>query len=62
MSKRTLTVRGKLTLAFGGLAAVIVLVSGLAVKSLADANVRFADFVNGTRHVARIMEGFAGLA
>ncbi len=47
MSRPTMTVRGKLTLAFGGLAALIVLVSGIAVKSLADANVRFADFVNG---------------
>ena len=27
-----------------------------------DEFVRIADFVNGTRHVARIMEGFAGLA
>ncbi len=26
-----------------------------------DEFVRIADFVNGTRHVARIMEGFAGL-
>lgn len=26
-----------------------------------DEFVRIADFVNGTQHVARIMEGFAGL-
>ncbi len=42
-----MTVRGKLTLAFGGLAAVIVVVSGIAVKSLGDANARFANFVQG---------------
>jgi len=42
-----LTVRTRLAMAFGALAVIIALVSGLAVKSLNDANTRFANFVQG---------------
>ena len=43
----TLTVRAKLTWAFGLLALVVLLVSGFALKSLSDANQRFEVFING---------------
>jgi len=41
------TVRTKLTASFGGLALMVLAVAGLSVKSLSDADRRFADFVNG---------------
>jgi hypothetical protein len=41
-----MTVRGKLTLAFGGLAALVLLVAGLSLKSVADANERFVNDVH----------------
>ena len=43
MIRRVLTVRAKLTLAFGMLAGLVLLVSGLSLKALADANARFAN-------------------
>lgn len=42
-----LSVRARLSLAFGGLAALVLLVAGLAIKSLSDANERLAAFVDG---------------
>jgi len=42
-----LTVRAKLTWAFGLLALTVLLISCFAVKSLSDANQRFEGFVNG---------------
>ncbi|HEY4084051.1 MAG TPA: methyl-accepting chemotaxis protein [Burkholderiaceae bacterium] len=42
-----LTVRGKLTFAFGGLSALVVLVAGLSVESLGEANERFVTYVQG---------------
>ncbi len=42
-----LTVRAKLTWAFGLLALVVLLISGSALKSLSEANQRFDSFVNG---------------
>ena len=42
-----MTVRGKLTLAFGGLAALVLVVAGFSVKALGDSEARFANFVNG---------------
>jgi methyl-accepting chemotaxis protein len=47
MKLDTLTVRTKFGLAFGGLAALVLVVSGLAMKSLGDANARFAAYVQG---------------
>jgi len=47
MKLKTMTVRGKLSLAFGGLTAVVLLVAGLALTSLADANGRFVSYVQG---------------
>ncbi len=51
-----MTVRGKLTLAFGALAAILLLVSGLALQSLGDANERFASFVQGVN--ARLLASY----
>ncbi len=47
MQFKNMTVRGKLTLAFGGLAALVVLVAGLSLKSLSDANEQFVNYVQG---------------
>jgi len=47
MPLNKLTVRGKLGLAFGGLAAVVLLASGLAVRSLSESNNRFVTYVHG---------------
>jgi methyl-accepting chemotaxis protein len=42
-----LTVRAKLTLAFGGLAAMVLVVAGLSLKAVGDANERFVGYVDG---------------
>ncbi len=47
MRFNNLTVRGKLALAFGGLAALVLLVAGLSVKDLGEANERFTSYVHG---------------
>ena len=54
-----LTVRAKLTWAFGGLSFLILLIAGLAIKTLGDANDRFEGYINGvnartsTAHLVR---------
>jgi methyl-accepting chemotaxis protein-1 (serine sensor receptor) len=54
-----MTVRAKLTYAFGGLAVLVLLIAGMAVKTLGDANARFENYVNGinaranTAHLVR---------
>ena len=47
MASTPLTVRGKLTLAFGGLAALVLAVAGFSVKALSDSDARFVNFVSG---------------
>ncbi|WCM19218.1 methyl-accepting chemotaxis protein [Paraburkholderia bryophila] len=47
MNNKQLTVKARLATAFGVLAASVLVVSGLAVKSLNDADQRFADYVSG---------------
>jgi methyl-accepting chemotaxis protein len=42
-----LTVKAKLTAGFGLIATMVVVLSGLSLKSLGDANDRFANYVNG---------------
>ncbi|MGH6646647.1 methyl-accepting chemotaxis protein [Aquabacterium sp.] len=44
---RNATVRAKLTLAFGGLAFMVLLIAGLSLRSLSEANARFESYVNG---------------
>ncbi len=47
MKFNNMTVRAKLTAAFGTLALLVLLVAGLSLKSLNDANERFSSYVNG---------------
>lgn len=47
MNFNQLSVKTKLTGAFGMLAAIVLVVSGLSLKSLNDANNRFAGYVSG---------------
>lgn len=47
MNLNNLSVRGQLALAFGILAALVLLVAGLALKSLTDADARFTGYVHG---------------
>jgi methyl-accepting chemotaxis protein-1 (serine sensor receptor) len=42
-----MTVRARLALAFGGLAALLLLVAGLSLNALGNANERFETYVNG---------------
>lgn len=47
MNLRDMSVRLKLTLAFGGIAALVLLVAGLSLLALNAANQRFMDYVDG---------------
>ena len=47
MSFNNLTVRAKLTTAFGGLVMAVFLLGGFALKTLSDSNAQFATFVTG---------------
>jgi len=47
MSFSNMTVRAKLTLAFGGLATMVLLVSAFAISTLGDSNARFENYVDG---------------
>ncbi len=51
-----LTIRARLTLSFAGLAAMVLLVAGLSLKSLGDANDRFAQFVTGIDARAKMVD------
>jgi methyl-accepting chemotaxis protein-1 (serine sensor receptor) len=42
-----MSVKAKLAIGFGALAGVVIVVSGMALKQLNDANERFSDFVEG---------------
>ena len=42
-----MSIRTRLTVAFIGLACIVLLVAGLSLKSMADGNQRFANFING---------------
>ena len=42
------TIKGKLTMAFSGLALMVLLVSGISIKSLLDANARFDTYLSET--------------
>jgi|SRR5476651_257512 CHASE3 domain sensor protein len=56
MNSKRLTVRGRLSIAFGLLAVVVLIVSGMSLKSLNDANDRFYGFVNGINARAEMAE------
>ncbi|PQV55068.1 methyl-accepting chemotaxis protein [Paraburkholderia sp. BL21I4N1] len=56
MNLSNLSVRAKLTGAFGVLAAIVLIVSGIALKALNDANDRFSGFVSGINARAAMAE------
>src|SRR5471030_472762 len=56
MNSNRLTVKTKLSIAFGLLAVVVLIVSGISLKSLNDANDRFYGFVNGINARAEMAE------
>ncbi|MGP1685141.1 MAG: MCP four helix bundle domain-containing protein, partial [Giesbergeria sp.] len=47
MTSGTMTIRGKLALAFGGLAILVLIVTGLSLRSLGAADERLKNFVEG---------------
>ena len=47
MTSKQMTVRGKLTLAFGGLAALVLVVAASSVNALSESEGRFVHFVKG---------------
>ena len=47
MNFRNLRIRTRLSLAFGGLAVLVLMVAALALSALADANTRFTHYTNG---------------
>lgn len=53
MNFQNMTVSTKLTLAFGALVGLVLLVSVLALHALGDANDRFASYVSGISARAR---------
>ena len=50
------SVRGQLTLAFGGLTALVLLIAGLAIQSLGASNDDFETYVNGVNRRAKLAE------
>ena len=59
MTFNNMTVRARLTAAFGGLAALVLVVAGVSLTSLADANERFAGYVNGVNARANVADHFS---
>lgn len=47
MNRKHMSIRTKLRIAFGVLAAIVLIVSAMSVKALNDANDRFSNFVSG---------------
>ena len=60
MNPSNMTVRAKLILAFGGLAALVLLVTALSLKGLGDANDRFTQYLNGVNARAKMATSLAG--
>ncbi|WP_017773535.1 methyl-accepting chemotaxis protein [Paraburkholderia kururiensis] len=56
MNFKEMTVRAKLTVTFGLLASLVLLVSGIALRALGDANERFSDYVSGISARAELAE------
>ncbi|MFZ4285629.1 methyl-accepting chemotaxis protein [Variovorax sp. HJSM1_2] len=51
-----LTIRAKLSIAFSGLAIMVLAVAGLSLRSLNDANDRFVHYINGIEARAKMAE------
>jgi hypothetical protein len=56
MNSNRMTVKAKLSTAFGLLALVVLIVAGISLKSLTDANDRFYGFVTGINARAELAE------
>jgi methyl-accepting chemotaxis protein len=56
MKKRKPTVRAKLSAGFGGLAVMVLVVSGLSLKSSSDAYERFAGYISGISERAALVQ------
>ena len=56
MNLSHLSVRGQLTLAFGGLIALVLLIAGLAIQALGASNAEFETYVNGVNRRAKLAE------
>jgi methyl-accepting chemotaxis protein len=56
MSLAHLSVRAQLTLAFGGLIALVLLIAGLAIQALGVFNADFENYVNGVNRRAKLAE------
>ncbi len=56
MNSKNMTVRAKLAAAFGILAVLVMLVAGLSLKSLADSNDRFSNYVRGINARAKMAD------
>jgi len=54
MNSKNMTVRAKLSAAFGILAILVMVVAGLSLKSLSDSNDCFGSYVNGINARARM--------
>jgi len=54
MQYQNLSFRSRLTLAFGGLAALTLLVAGFAIQSVSEIGERFVNFVNGVNARAQV--------
>ena len=56
MNSKNMSIRAKLTAAFGILAALVLVVAGLSLKSLADSTDRFSNYVRGINARATMAE------
>lgn len=56
MNLKHLSVKTKLSVAFGMLAAIVLIISGISLKALNDANDRFYGFVSGINARAEMAE------
>ena len=54
MQYQNLSFRSRLTLAFGGLAALTLLVAGFAIQSVSETNERFVNYVGGINARAQV--------
>ena len=56
MNNKSLSVRAKLSIGFGVLTAIVIIISGYSLKALSDANNQFSSFVSGINARAQLAE------
>ena len=62
MNFKYLTVKAKLSLAFGVMAAIVLILSGISLKELDDANNRFSGYIAGINARAEVAEAIRAAA